>query len=60
MQGSRCFTGASKIVAIFALYIDYWGKGPGQIVVRALLISFVGFQITGFGKVRDGGFGFTQ
>ena len=41
------------------LYIDYWGKGPGQIVVRVLLISFVGFQIASFGKVRDGGFGFT-
>ena len=52
--------GCFKNSYYFALYIDYWGKEPGQIVVRVLLISFVGFQITSFGKVRDGGFGFTQ
>jgi hypothetical protein len=42
------------------VYVDYWGKGLDQIIARVLLIGFVGFQITSFGKVRDGGFGFTQ
>lgn len=52
--------GCFKSSCYFAVYVDYWGKRRGQIIVRVLLISFVGFQITSFGKVRDGGFGFTQ